>query len=105
LIRCGVMKSAERLLKSGALILIAFNGALVGFFGKHLWSSTHSTVPTVFDLLSNADDSPVMCGVIDWLDKEFLLRKSVALAVMLFGGSLVFWMAAFLLGNQRGICH
>ncbi len=46
-----------------------------------------------------------MCGVIDWVDKEFLVRKAAAAATMLFGGSVVFWTAAFLLSKQRGSYH
>ena len=78
----------QRLIKIALLTVLASLGGVLAFAGARFWADAHRTTWTIFETMSHGEGGP-MCGNIDWVDKEFLLRRAAAAAIFLFGVSTV----------------
>jgi hypothetical protein len=87
----------RRLLKIVLLTVTAFFGTGLTILGAHLWSAAQRSVSTIFETMTRGEDSGLICGNIDWVDKEFLLHRTAAAVILLFGVSTLFWVVVFLL--------
>jgi len=89
-----------RFSKMVLLTAIAFMGAAVAGVGVRLWSTTQRSVSTIFEKMTSSEEGALMCGNIDWVDKEFLLHRTVAAVILLFGAAMVFWALVFMLRKK-----
>jgi hypothetical protein len=90
----------QRLVKIALLTVLGSLGGVLAFAGARLWVDTHRTTPTIFETMSKGEGG-AMCGNIDWVDKEFLLHRTAAAVIFVFGASTVCCAVIFILQNAK----
>jgi hypothetical protein len=93
--------SMTRVAKIALLVVFASFGVLFTFAGARLWRGAYRTTSTIFERTSGGEDDAAICGNIDLIDKSFVLQRTGAAVVFLFGVSTALWAGVSVLKERR----
>ena len=92
-----------RLFKIVTSTVFAFLGGVLSVLGIHLWFAAHRTVTTLLDSPpAGSDPDAVRIDNSDpWLDKDFVIHKIAAAAILLLGAIFLGWAVTLMFKKEH----